>query len=183
MTIISKILTPLGVIAATAGIVAAMAGKSFRDQMDKLDRRLVDAQVSTKARADLPPEVAALAKRLGVDAQHPSHHVTFQQTGTMWLKPDGPPQRFTAQQRIGTSRSGFVWRGSIGALGKIAVVDAFVDGQGHMEARLFGALRMAKIDDTAAINQGEMLRYLQGRRGRRGRGRRKSNLSVICDCS
>ena len=160
MTAISKIGMPVGIVAATLGFVAAIAGKRFGDRMNALDQRLVDSQSPCKQRNDLPPEVAALAARLGADAEHPSRHVAFRQTGTMWLKPDGPPESFTASQRIGTTRSGFVWRGRIGALGKIAVVDAFVSSQGHLEARLFGALRVAKMDDSPAINQGEMLRYL-----------------------
>ncbi len=160
MTVISKIAAPLGVIAATLGVVTAIAGKRFADRMDALDEHLVDAQSLVEKRRDLPLEVAALAARLGADAEHPSRYVAFRQTGTMWLKPGGAPQRFTASQRIGTTRSGFVWRGRIGAFGRIAVVDAFVDGQGHLEARLFGSLRVAKMNDTPAINQGEMLRYL-----------------------
>jgi hypothetical protein len=78
----------------------------------------------------------------------------------MWFKPGGTPQHFTARQRIGTSSTGFVWRAAIGPLGAITVVDSFVVGRGLFEARLFGAIRVAREDGTAALNQGEALRYL-----------------------
>lgn len=135
--------------------------RRFADGLNALDQRLAEVQTAIpSARADLPVEVAALARRLGVSADCPARYVDFEQTGTMWMKPAGAPQRFTAQQRIGTSNTGFVWRAQIGKLGQIAVVDSFVAGRGLLEARLFGIARVARINGTPAINQGEVLRYL-----------------------
>ncbi len=149
------------VAVTAAGAAALVARTTFLDQLDALNQDLADAQVPVPvARTDLPPEVAALAARLGARADRPSRHVDFGQTGTMWMKPGGPPQRFTARQRIGTSNSGFVWRAQIGRIGQIVVVDSFVAGHGMLEARLFGIARVARLAGTASINQGELLRYL-----------------------
>jgi hypothetical protein len=152
----------VAVIAVTAaGAGALVARATFFDQLDALDQQLADAQDALPvARTDLSPEVAALAARLGARADHPSRHVDFGQTGTMWMKPGGAPQRFTARQRIGTSKSGFVWRAQIGRFGQMMVVDSFVAGQGMLEARLFGIARVARLAGTASINEGELLRYL-----------------------
>lgn len=146
---------------ASAGLGGLVARRRFADRLDALDRQLADAQPAMpEARGDLPLEVASLATQLGVSADIPTRYVDFRQTGTMWMKPGGGPQRFTARQRIGTSNTGFVWRAQIGQLGHITVVDSFVDGRGLLEARLFGIARVARIDGTPAINQGELLRYL-----------------------
>jgi hypothetical protein len=146
-----------GAVGLTAAIMARMR---FVEKLDVLDQRLADAQDMAKARTDLPPKVAELATRLGVNSANPARFVDLRQSGTMWFKPGGRPLPFTAQQRIGTSSSGFVWRAKIGAFGMTWVVDSLVAGRGFLEARLFGALRVAQIDGTAALNQGEALRYL-----------------------
>lgn len=101
---------PVGALAAAAaGAGAIFARTAFFDQLDALERDLADAHDTVpKARSDLLPEVAALAARSGTNADNPAGYVEFQQTGTMWMKPCGPPQRFTARQCIGTSKSGFV---------------------------------------------------------------------------
>jgi len=154
----------LSAVAAFSGSVGLtlgyMARKRFNERLDALDQRLANAPVVAKLRTDLPPEVSALAERLGASRKHPARYVDLRQSGTMWFKPDASPQHFTANQRTGTSSSGFVWRAKIGPLGATWVVDSFVEGCGLLEARLFGVIRVAEIDGTAATNQGEALRYL-----------------------
>jgi hypothetical protein len=147
----------IGVIGLTA---ALLAGRRFNQKLDALDRKLAEAQTNTRARSDLPAAVAELATRMGADGTNPARFVDIRQTGTMWFKPGGAPQHFNARQRIGTSSAGFVWRAVIGPLGAITVVDSFVTGRGLLEARLLGVVRVAREDGTAALNQGEALRYL-----------------------
>lgn len=139
---------------------AILARKRFATRLDALERHLEAVQMLSTARTDLPPQLVALAARLGARSNHPTQTVDLRQTGTMWFKPGGTPLAFTARQIIGTVASGFVWRADIGPLGAIKVVDSLVAGRGYLEARLFGVLRVAQIDDTAAINEGEALRYL-----------------------
>jgi hypothetical protein len=147
-----------GVVGGVAGLLAVR--KRFERTLDALDRQLADAQTGTAPRTDLPDAVMALAIRLGANRLAPASFVDLRQRGTMWFKPDGRPQHFTAAQRIGTSLSGFVWRARIGRLGAISVVDSLVAGRGLLEARLFGALQVSKISDDTSINEGETLRYL-----------------------
>lgn len=146
---------------AVAGVMATIvARKRFAIRLDSLVRDLEAGQSACEARTDLPPRIVALAARLGSRRDQPSRIVELRQTGTMWFKPEGRPLAFTARQTIGTLVSGFVWRADIGPFGAMNVVDSFVAGRGYLEARLFGALRVAKTDGTAAINEGEALRYL-----------------------
>lgn len=147
-------------IAGALGVAALKGHRRFGEQLDALDRKLADAQTGAGARSDLPTEVIDLAARMGTNVTNPAAYVDLRQRGTMWFKPGGMPLAFMARQRIGTSNTGFVWRAAIGPLGSMTVVDSFVAGQGMLEARLFGVLRVARQEGTAALNQGEALRYL-----------------------
>ena len=97
---------------------------------------------------------------MGADGAESALFVDLRQRGAMWFKPGGSPQRFTARQRIGTSSAGFVWRAAIGPMGAERVVDSFVTARGSLEARIFGVLAVAHEEGTAALDQGEALRYL-----------------------
>lgn len=161
MNAIRVVSIPLMGAVGAVGLTAAFVARGrFVTRVAALDRRLADAQNLSSARADLPAEVAQLAARLGANAVHPARYVDMRQSGTMWFKPGGAPQNFTARQRTGTSRSGFVWYAGIGPLSAISVVDSLVEGRGFLEARVFGVFGVARIDGTANINQGEGLRYL-----------------------
>lgn len=143
------------------GISAAyLTRRSFSAELDALAQKLADSQTDHVARGDLPAAVRALAMRMGADPDSQVPFVDLRETGTMWFKPGGLPLAFTARQRIGTSTTGFLWRAVIGPLAALTVVDSFVAGSGLLEARLFGALRVARQDGTSALNQGETLRYL-----------------------
>ena len=159
----SRHMVSMGLAGAAGAVgltVATLARKGFTARLDALDERLAEVQAATQIRTDLPPEVTNLANRLGARSTSPARYVDMRQTGTMWFKPGGQPLGFIAQQRTGTTNSGFVWRARIGPFGAISVVDSFVEGRGFLEARILGVVRMAKTDGTAAINQGEALRYL-----------------------
>ena len=153
----SGLIAGLGAIGLTT---ALLAQRRFNQILDALEGQLAEAQTNANPRSDLPDAVTELAIRMGANRISPAQFVDIRQTGTMWFKPGGAPQPFTAGQRIGTSSTGFVWRAAIGPLGALAVVDSFVAGRGLLEVRLFGAIRMAREDGTAALNQGEALRYL-----------------------
>lgn len=67
---------------------------------------------------------------------------------------------FRARETMSTVAPGFVWRAVMAPLGSISVADHFVEGKGGLEARLFGAIRVARATESDSIDQGEMLRYL-----------------------
>ena len=109
-------------------------------------------------RSDLPAEVITLASRLGAQAEGASWFATFSQTGQMWQTPGGKPIAFTARQTMRTEHPGFMWRAAMAPA--ILVTDYFVAGTGGLEVRLLGVVPVAHIVGGAAVNQGEVLRYL-----------------------
>jgi hypothetical protein len=132
----------------------------FNAKLNALEKRLAEPPTLKSARVDLPPEVAALANTSGAQSEKPASCVQITQTGQMWMSPDAKPVKFTAQQTIATTPSGFIWRAIINPLRLIMVADYFVDGQGGLDVRLLGAVPLANEIGTVEANLGEILRYL-----------------------
>ncbi len=154
-----KVLLGLLTVAGAAAVLVFILRQKFLSQLDGFEAQLRNG-ASPMLRTDLPPEVLALAERLGARREAPSRFVSFDQTGTMWQTPGGREMPFTASQTIATDVAGFVWRASFSPAGYMLVADYFVCGRGGLDARLLGAIRMAGESGTEAVNQGEALRYL-----------------------
>ena len=140
---------------ACAGVL--MARRAFIVHLDTLDAELSKARPPQSGRTDLPPEVVALAARMGARADGSAGFVGLEQCGQMWRTPGGAPLKFTARQTIRLDAPGFVWRA---AMGPIVVADYFVAGTGGLEVMVFGMFPIARMIGGAAANQGEALRYL-----------------------
>jgi len=112
-------------------------------------------------RDDLPPLVAAYVARFGLD--HPERTVwtRIEQQGEMRLSEQGKWLPLTAVQHSATITTSFLWQARVLLAPGLsaAVVDGLAEGQGFLEARLFGALPLAKSDGDDTI-KGEALRYL-----------------------
>lgn len=107
----------------------------------------------------LPAAVVNLAKRLGADAAASARIVTLTQSGNMRLRTGPRRVRFRARQTINLWEPGFEWRASMGPLGVISVCDAYRNGEGALDARLFGLIRLAHMRG-AEVAKGEIMRYL-----------------------
>lgn len=107
----------------------------------------------------LPEPVIDLAKRLGVTAASSAKLVTLTQSGDMRLSRGKRRTRFYARQTINLAETGFTWHASMGLLGAISVRDAYRDGTGALDVRLFGLIRLAHMR-SAAVAKGEIMRYL-----------------------
>lgn len=70
-------------------------------------------------------------------------------------------RRFVARQIIAVRRPGFVWCARMRPIPLVwvDVLDAYVAGEGSLDARLFGCLRVARSAGAEA-GRGELLRYL-----------------------
>lgn len=132
----------------------------FLAQLDRLDQEIEKRDIAAGARSDLPPEVVALAARIGARPDGGASFAVFEQSGQMWQTPGGKPIDFTARQSVRIDAPGFVWRAATGRPFWILVVDYFLAGTGGLEVRLLGAFRVARMAGGAAMNQGEALRYL-----------------------
>lgn len=106
----------------------------------------------------LPKPVVDLANRLGADASSRAKIVTLTQSGDMRLGEGAYRTRFRAKQTINLRETGFAWRASM-AFGAISVSDAYRDGVGALDVRLFGRIRLAQMSGPA-VAKGEIMRYL-----------------------
>jgi hypothetical protein len=69
---------------------------------------------------------------------------------------------FSATQRVVIRRPGFVWDARIrsGPGIWIHVRDALVQGEGVLQAALFGAIPVADLRGSSELTQGELMRFL-----------------------
>jgi hypothetical protein len=69
---------------------------------------------------------------------------------------------FTAEQTFEAARAGFCWhaRVKMAPLVTAVVEDAYEDGHGRLEAKVFGLIRVASGERGVALDRGELIRYL-----------------------
>ena len=130
----------------------------FEATLNDIDTALRQSRPQLGPRTDLPPEVLALAARVGAVADA-GGFATFDQSGQMWSKPGAGPMDFTAHQTVRADAAGFLWRARFGRPVPMLVADYFQDGTGALEVRVFGAVRVTR-GAGPAFDQGEAVRYL-----------------------
>ena len=89
-----------GGMALIAVVVAAVARRAFLGRIECLQRSLEQTQTASGKRTDLPPEVLALSRRLGVSDDRGGRIVHLTQSGEMLLRPGSKPVLFIARQTI-----------------------------------------------------------------------------------
>lgn len=116
---------------------------------------------------DLPPEVIALARRLGarqvsqqVSQQGEGSRSSFGQTGTLRNLGDERWMRFSARQWIAADALAFSWRAKVGPLGLVHVEDALIDGQPIGAVKVMGLIPLKRAATSAGLIKGELQRYL-----------------------
>lgn len=87
--------------------------------------------------------------------------VILHQQGEMRLDPDRPWMPFTAEQRVRADRTAFVWhaRFRMAPLVTGVVEDAYEDGEGRLDARIWGIIPVAHARGLE-VDRGEAQRYL-----------------------
>lgn len=152
------------VIAAVGAIglaLAANARRKYHAHVESLRANLENTLRAAVARPDLPAEVTALARRLGVSSNDRSRLVRLTQSGDMWLKPGTKPLAFKAQQIITIAEPGFLWQARFSLAGlPLQIIDGLIGGEGRLEGRLFGVLQMLDMRGGDAMFRGEAMRYL-----------------------
>ncbi len=98
-----------------------------------------------------PHWVAGYARRAGAEPDKPWRTASFTQTGEMRLKRGAPFVPLKAWEIVALGAPGMVWDGRIagGGMRNLRVVDALVEGQGLLEARIFGSIRVARKEGDA----------------------------------
>jgi hypothetical protein len=94
--------------------------------------------------------------QLIVEAVDIEHSGTFNMsaTGEQW-------KRFTSIQRVITQRPGFDWEARIEVMPGLAarVHDAYIVGEGILQASMFGLISLANLRGTQEMARGELMRF------------------------
>ena len=162
----------VGVLALVACYVGARLYGSHRWQdgtqelrsgLDAAREPARPAVVDLREVEGLPAPVARYLRAVLVDGQpvvagaRVRHSGTFDTGGgsAAW-KP------FTSDQVVVTRRPGFDWDGQVAMLPGVLVRvhDAYVAGEGVLDARVLGLFPVAAVRGTGAIAQGELMRFL-----------------------
>lgn len=86
--------------------------------------------------------------------------VRFRQSGFFRMEPKEPLEEFSAKQVVSLQAPMFSWQAQVMAKGlPVTVCDRLISGEGNLEARLLGAIRVAKASGPEIL-RGELLRYL-----------------------
>ncbi len=144
-------------VLAVAAVLVLASG--FSREIARAEARLAGYPPGT-LRTDLPPAVAAFAER-GLAGGTPGLAVRFTQAAEIRQRRGAPWAAAPARQTSALPVPGFAWITTmkIGPLPAVRVVDRYVDGEGGLEIRALGAIRLdAATGREAALGEG--LRYL-----------------------
>jgi len=151
-------LTVLGALAFGTIVSGVIQGTRFNAHLRALERDVRRPTEARSARADLPPEVAALAKRLG--ARSGGGTVTVRQRGQMWSKPGARPIAFEALQTASPTRVDYVWNAALAPGRLVRAADYYVAGVGGLEVKALGLVNLVRAVGGSEMEQGEVSRYL-----------------------
>ena len=151
----------IGLAAGAGALGAGLARRGFREKIERLQRTLDLAPRPLAARTDLPAEVSALARRLGVREDGGGRIARLTQSGELWLKPGSRPLAFAARQTIAVADLGFVWDAAFRTAGApVRIVDSLVGDEGRLLGRLFDVFPLLGASGGDAMFRGEATRYM-----------------------
>lgn len=150
-------------LAALAAVVlaAVLSAAAFRRRIARLWRRVGQGASGIDQSPLLPGPVLDFARRSGAGVEAGHLALVLVQQADLRLRRGGLFTRFEAHQIVALGEPGFAWhaRRGWGPLTSLRVYDAFVAGEGCLEARLFGVFVVARarsVETTLA----EAYRYL-----------------------
>jgi len=111
----------------------------------------------------LPAPVQRYFHSALMDGQKIITAVYMKQSGTFNMSETGAQWKmFTATQQVITSRPGFDWdaRIKMAPLTVVNVHDAYIAGEGILNASLYGLATLASLRGTPEVAQGELMRFL-----------------------
>lgn len=164
MNDLARVLLIVLAVALAAGSGWLWLGASqFTSRVAELNARLAASQPAAAVAVDiatLPGPVREFALRNGGRVGAAGLLMATQEA-EMRLGPDQPFFAMTATQLSGTRRPGFVWHahGTMIGIIPVTVVDAYVKGAGLLEARIGGAIPVARSSGPDT-DRGEAMRFL-----------------------
>jgi hypothetical protein len=138
------------------------ATRQLRARLDAARAQVRPQRVDFRELNGLPTPVQRYFRAVLVDGQpmiagaHLRHRGTFNMRDSVeqW-------QPFTSDQKVVAQRPGFHWDGRITVLPGVTVRvhDAYVAGEGILNASLLGLIPLADLRGTGELAQGELLRF------------------------
>ena len=122
--------------------------------------RFEQASAAERSMPSVPAIIQSFARRAVGESPVPNT-VWLSQRGELRVNLRDSWRRFTAEQVISSHEPGFAWLARMQAAPFVSarILDCYVGGEGLLEARLFGSLRLARAAGPQAT-KGELMRYL-----------------------
>lgn len=108
----------------------------------------------------LSPGAIELARRSGVVSAAPAVRVELHQRDRIRSDPTKKWMSLRAAQTIDLQRCCFDWRATAGPFGAMSIRDALEPDGGRLEVKALGFIPIAREGQSAALTQGELMRYL-----------------------
>ena len=163
------------ILIVTAGLVAIVTvvfivgsrrwesmGKGMRVNLEAARRVVVRKTYDSKELIGLPAPVQRYFRTVLKDGQPIVAAVDIKHSGTFNMSASGEQwKRFTSTQRVITQRPGFDWEARIEMMPGLAarVHDAYIVGEGILQASLFGLISMANLRGTPEMARGKLMRF------------------------
>lgn len=165
------LLTSIGIV--VGGLVGTFLLSRARAEarLDTLKTQLLDAagtgsmsRVTQELYADVPAPVRRYFRHVLSDGLPFIATAELSQEGSFRAVTDEPGDwsPFRAAQVVTTRPPGFLWDAAVDMIpwASVRVLDAYVQGEGHLRARMGNMLTVMEPSPSPALNEGELLRYL-----------------------
>ena len=152
---------------ATAAAIGAhrwtMGTRELRARLDAARMPVSPRTVDFGELEGLPPPVQAYFRGVLAEGQPMVSGVHMRHKGTFNMG-DGADQwkQFTSDQKVVTQRPGFDWDARIALMPAVSVRvhDAYVAGEGLLQASLLGIVQLASMRGNDDMAEGQLMRYL-----------------------
>lgn len=139
------------------------ATRSLQDGLDVSRQSGAAARIDPEEWKGLPPPVQRYLEAALGKTRRRVAEVGLTHTGTFNMSETGENWRpFVSEQRIVAHRPGFLWEARISMLPGLGVRvhDAYVAGEGRLQASMFGLVDVVDLSGTADLAAGELMRLL-----------------------
>jgi hypothetical protein len=145
----------------TAAVDELRAGASAETEGERASTDTEGERVYTREElADLPDPVQTYFEAVLPEGKPRARTARIEQHGELLLGDSWKP--FSGTQHVTVDPPGFVWDATVrfAPLVPVRVVDAYVDGEGSLRAKLLSALTVSAAPPSPELNESELLRYL-----------------------
>ena len=138
------------------GLSGWILSMRFEARIEREMAAIRAAPATPESVVDLPPLLASYLERTALPEGRGWRWVRVQQRGEMRQSPDQAWKPFDAVQLYSISSPSFVWKADFKGF---QVVDSVVSGSGRLEARILGAIPVARASGVETT-RAQILRYM-----------------------